>query len=219
MPDRKAMKTHSAKTDAEAAGLRDGTIRLLVIPFHHQPTMGRNGKAVRWRHPDDRPGHRVEVAPGCLSLCSGSVEAFQQSVVDYAPFVPGDEIGVKEAWQKVRDPDRSYPHELLAVYRADNPALFLRWRPASTLPQKWVRTRLLCRTVEARMVQSITAPEIRDVGITPDYPDSVCIWRVPGEDKGCSDPLAAFEAYWHRRHPGLPFEAAWAWFVTLEKKG
>ncbi|MCE5324943.1 MAG: hypothetical protein LLG01_00865 [Planctomycetaceae bacterium] len=123
-------KTYLTHSNPEALSLRDGTQTLIVVPFQHQPRLGHNGKAVIWRHPDDTRQHRIEVAPGCYSLCSGSVEAFQQSVLDYAPYAIGDEIQVRAAY---------------------NPRHHFRKRP--------VIARLLCRSVEAQQAHSMTVDD------------------------------------------------------------
>lgn len=207
------MKTYTAD-DAEAArlaALPPGEETLLVIPIEPQPKMGlpklydKRVRAVTWQHPDDTPNKRVEVAPGLLTLCSGSQAAFSTSMAQYAPFSPGDVVGVKEAIRWLHQQPSGLP-----VYKADTPAdiqSHFEWRVPDECPDYAIRTNLHILSIEAQMVRGITPSEVKQ-WLTVES----CI---AGRYATFKD-MAADE--WHRRHPNLPFETAWAWFYKARKE-
>lgn len=197
------MKTYTSHSDSEAQGLREGKISLLVIPMNPKPYTvpefpglwffnGPTGYRSSWNKNNPYP-------PDCLA--------------ESCPYASGDEIGVKEAWMQCIDPDKSAPLNLTFIYRAtDEPARWMngstdRWRPASKMPTRAICTRLLCRSVEARRVQSMTALE-------------VFRWlpELASSQDTIESPTLEIKAAWHRRRPGLPWETAWAWMVTVERK-
>jgi hypothetical protein len=172
------MKTYIPSTDAEAQGLREGKITLVVIPATNDPSV----KAIRLV--EDAETLPTGKYTGWVKECSAPL-----GIPIVCPYALGDEINVLE-------PVSINTGNVIHV---------------------WFNLCLLCHSVEARMVGSIdfdTAVEA--VPLIPTADTEGCYYEVG--DLVTDDPIEAFQAEWHRRHPDLPFESAWAFFVTVERK-
>lgn len=86
------MKTYAAITDAEAKGLQDGTITLLVIPFEKQPLF--------YGEPGDLYSFRADLAGGSRECRTFKSHKYPRSGLHNfpvsSPYAPGDEIEVKK---------------------------------------------------------------------------------------------------------------------------
>lgn len=190
------MKTYIARTYAEAAGLHDGRITLLVILCNPQPD-----GAARFSGCDK---------PEPYILRKGSPVYYDP--LKYAPYAPGDVIGVKEWWLPLGFTDCD-------VYRADCAAGTLeqyrrggyKWRRC---PNANIRTRPLCESVEARQVQSIDYDEIVAFGIKQKW---TCISPSLGTYCHDNDITDDFRVEWGRRYPKFPWASnPWAFFTTVK---
>jgi hypothetical protein len=188
------MKVYLSTSDAEAQGLREGRISLLVIPFDEQPQM-------------------EPIADYRFDLCYRGVFRYTSdgsNWLPFAPYSPGNVIGVKEAWARCLCKSPTCPGFLYRDSLGWNTRDSGRHFGAATMPRKAIRTRIICESVEAKRVEAITGEEVFRLGI----------------DNGSSNPTMGvryenmqrmvFEDEWHRHHPALPFGTAWAWFVSVE---
>ncbi len=191
------MKTYAAKSDVEAQGLREGMITLLVIPMRSQPT--------DWT---TTPDGKLWPAVNRHGICERGK----------APYTTGDEIGVKEAWLRI-------DYDLTEIYQADCDNEQQRIALGCSITGDWqpcqddsIRTLLLCRSVEARQVQSITEEQAKATGIKS------IVYDTGGMDQGgnwieAPTWVEPFIEEWDRRHPDRLWSGnPWAWMVTVEKK-
>lgn len=223
------MKTYTAANDSEARSLHDGTQTLVVVPMRQPPTgcvylMNANGdKACCYYQFSDLGNY---TGPCWVPPTPTSTDHLLP-----APYVPGDVVGVKEAWRPLGNcyrrkfgPQIDYESGEVSEwcpntrYFADDTELqdYLtgkcdKWQSADSMPDWAIRTRLSIVRVEAKRVQEIAGEQIFALGV----------------DNGGSNPTMgkryenmqqmAFENEWDSRHPSLPWSSnPWAWFYVVE---
>jgi len=216
MPDHKAMKTYITTTDAEARGLHDGRVTLLVVPFKEHPPEDWSPVDCGLYNPVryDKSG---ESYPGPEIF-----GAYDEDWGIEAPFAPGDRIAVKERWAKCDCGAKGCPGYIYPEHLGWNCRTSNMQKSAEVMPMKAVRTHVLCESVAGRPVGSITEDEARRFWWQPC--PKMASFSGLAYDQLCGDRasearwLGPVVDEWHRRHPGLPFETAWAWFVQVIKQ-
>ncbi len=201
------MKTYLPYDDAEAQGLRDGTISLLVIPFTRQPPQDWSPVGCGLYHP------AIEGADGETEPGPEIFGVYDEDWGLAAPYAPGDEIGMKEKWAPCscgahsnRCNGYTYPDQLGWNARTRGKV-----GSAKTMPMKAIRAVLLCQSVAGRQVQSISHKECLSIlGCNPygTYPTEF----------GYHERILREE--WDRRHPDLLWAGnPWNWFVSVSLRG
>ena len=215
------MKTYTARSDAEATGLHDGTITLLVIPMEPQPLF--------YGEPGDLYSFRSDLASGSRECRTFKSHKYPESGLHNfpvsSPYASGDEIGVKEVWALVPVGDG---RKMGYIYRADGASAFDaiaegwefmgEWETAESMPNDAIRPRLLCESAVPKQVQNIitSASEIMETGIIYDA-DAPMIGPCECD---AGDLIEQFSAEWDRRHPSTPWAGnPWAWFCRVRKGG
>jgi hypothetical protein len=148
-----ATKTYLARTDTEARALHAGTQAEIVIAMDPQPPwfmLSSNVDGDRYGIMADgmANGHVIYTdEPGVVRLVRHGLSVPGAEIS--CPYQPGDEIAVKEAWTWTS-------YGLDCLYKADpydGPfQIKHQWKPAETMPEYAIRTRLVCTSVKVREI-------------------------------------------------------------------
>ncbi len=245
------MKTYTT-TDAEAQRLRERSQTLIVVPMKQQPervngVLGKGGELrFPWAtfydngivHTWDRNGVGGENW-NANDYPKEDKFAAALKLTPYKnpyPYAPGDIIGIKEAWARCLCKQPNCPGFLYRDHLGWNTRDSGKHFGAANMPRKAIRTRLLCRTVEGKLVSEAAPKQMLAAGLEAlgwDYAEGgdseddgamFAYWDHAQGDppewaswaSSCECIYDVWRSYWKFRHPRLPFETTWVWMIVVE---
>ena len=203
-------------SDAESRHLATGTL-FVVRPVVPQPPEGTHSLVWNANEGEDLP--HLWLADNDYGEYPGDVD-FDQYV--RCPFgAPGDTLLCKEAWAYTTDSDADIIWERDLLYRATDPDYYpRRWRPASTMPARFVRHRPVVTEAGVMRVNDVCGADAERLGLNvvaklPAFPprgtDVNALIDVVGKQ--------VIAAYWNHRYPKYPYEQSpWVWWASVKRE-
>ena len=151
-----------------------------------------------------------------VSICTGC-DKLKDSLVDYAPYKPGDVLYGRETWAEVGWGSGHY------IYRADDLKKYKddgKWRPSIHMPREAARIFLKVPDVRAERLQDITIADIFAEGIPNECGDCTLCGDEPW-NADCTDYRLAFSKLWNGIYAKKP-EYQWSknpyvWVIAFER--
>lgn len=133
----------------------------------------------------------------CTDVCTASREWWEYLAPDQMLYNPGDILYVRGTWAKVNG---------IYIYKADEDATPLKWRPSIHMPKEAARIWLEVTDVRVERLQEITYDDCLSEGMW-DYGTDV-------------DTLAAFQELWQSLNAKKGYgwdENPWVWVISFKR--